>query len=167
MTTEPGEITLLLRRCANEDDEEARERLYRLVEPELRQAARQRLRRNSAEPLLQTTLLIDEAFMRLVLRGGQRDAHDRSQCENHRHFYRAATRVMRNLRIDVARWRLRQPGALIDEAEPPDGWQAPAGANLETEELLLAIDAALIELAKVNRRAVAAFELRSFGDQVL
>src|SRR5439155_25308743 len=103
--------------------------------------------RNCPEPLLQTTVLIDDAFERLVLRGAQRDAGDRAQCENHRHFYRAATRVMRNLRVDIARWRLRQPDALLDEVEPPDGWQAPVGANLETEELLLTIDEALRELA--------------------
>ena len=59
MTPEPGEITLLLRRCGNPADEECgmSPRLYELVEPELRRAARSRMRRNCPEPLLQTTIL--------------------------------------------------------------------------------------------------------------
>jgi RNA polymerase sigma factor (TIGR02999 family) len=97
--------------------------------------------------------LIHEAFLRLAGPG-------EAQFENRRHFFGAAARAMRQIRVDAARERNRlkhgggrQPVALDHE---------PAKSSVDPSEVL-AIDEALTELEQTNPRAVKVVELRYFA----
>src|SRR5271170_6841319 len=96
MSAQPG-ITALLSLAAR-GDKSAQEELFRLVEGHLRRQARAYMRQAQPTHLLQTTVLIDEAFVKLV--GDQEILW-----ENRSHFYCFAARVMRQFLVDEARQR--------------------------------------------------------------
>ena len=147
-----SEITGLLL-AWNAGDQDALEKLVPLVESELRRLARSYMRRERAGHTLQTTALINEAYVRLI------DAR-KIRWQNRAHFYGLAARVMRRILVDFARERNYQKrGAgtwhvTFDEAlvvSPPD------------DPDLLALDEALTELARVDERKAEVVEMRFFG----
>ena len=79
-------------------DETALNRLIPLVYEELRRMAHQRRRRERPEHTLQTTALINEAYLRLVDHKGMR-------WQNRSHFYGVAAKAMRRVLVDAARSR--------------------------------------------------------------
>ena len=81
-------------------DKEALDKLMPLVYDELRRLARQHMRRERAGHTLQTTALVNEAYMRLV---NQR----RAQWQNRAQFFGIAARLMRRVLVDHARSRHR------------------------------------------------------------
>src|SRR5689334_8892276 len=95
------DVTTLLEIARDGDPEErraAQDRLFRAGEPELRRIAECHLGREwHPNPLVQPTLLLDEAFLRLM--GGKSAPENRSQ------FYRFAARIMRHILVDGARKR--------------------------------------------------------------
>ena len=91
------DVTTLLG-LANRGDEAAKEALYRLVEAELRKRAHARLRQERPPHGLQTTVLVDDAFLKLI--GGQN-----LTWENRAQFYCLAAKVMRQVLVDEARHR--------------------------------------------------------------
>ncbi len=118
MSAQPG-ITSLLSLAAR-GDKSAQEELFRLVEGDLRRQARACMRQAQPTHLLQTTVLIDEAFVKLV-------GHQEILWENRSHFYCFTARVMRQVLVDEARQRgaeKRGSGVrqlpLQDVAEPVD-----------------------------------------------
>jgi len=147
-----SEITDLLL-AWNEGEPEALEKLVPLVESELRRLARSYMRRERAGHTLQTTALINEAYVRLI------DAR-KIRWQNRAHFYGLAARVMRRILVDFSRERdYQKRGAgtwhvTFDEAlavSPPD------------DPDLLALDEALTELARVDERKAQVVEMRFFG----
>ena len=147
-----GEATALLGAWAG-GDSAALDRLLPLVESELRLLAHRYLRRERPNHTLQTTALVNEAYLRLV---DQRSA----RWQNRSHFFGIAARLMRRILVDHARrlaFAKRGGGAVhlsldetFDMAE-------------ERASELIALDDALEALAGVDERKRQLVELRYFG----
>jgi RNA polymerase sigma-70 factor (ECF subfamily) len=146
------EITKLLL-AWNDGDQQALDRLVPLVEAELRRLARTYMRRERDTHTLQTTALINEAYVRLI------EAHD-VQWQSRAHFYGIAAQVMRRVLVDFARKRnYRKRGGGSHQITFNE-----ALAISDAEDLnLLALDEALSELAKVDERKARVVEMRFFG----
>jgi RNA polymerase sigma-70 factor (ECF subfamily) len=134
-------------------DRSALDRLIPLVEAELHSLARRYLRRERAGHTLQTTALVNEAYLRLV------DYKD-LQWQNRAHFFAVSAQVMRRILVEHARSRRSiKRGAApqrisLDEA---------ASVPLDRPADLVALDDALRELATFDRRKHEVVELRFFG----
>jgi RNA polymerase sigma factor (TIGR02999 family) len=153
--SEPGDVTHALRRLQDApDDRQARAGLYELVKNELERQAHGLGRGRPADPLLQTGDLVHEAFLRLL---GRDHAVVWS---GRRHFFCAAAKVMRHLRVDRAR---RRHAVRLGDAVPADSRQRPPEERLQEQELLLRLHAALDDLAREDPRAAEVAELRLFG----
>jgi RNA polymerase sigma factor (TIGR02999 family) len=147
----PGAITRLLRSWGA-GDAVAREELTRLVYSELHRRAASILRRESPGHTLRPTALVHEAYMRLV---GQR-----TPFRNSSHFFGVASQAMRRILVDHARARhaqKRAEGGLRVELTESLASAGPRDVDL------LALDAALDELATRDPEQARLVELRFFG----
>ena len=148
----PQEITQLLRQWS-EGDKGALDLLIKLVQPELRRLARQYMRRENPAHTLQTSALINEAYLRLV---DQRD----STWSNREHFFAIASQVMRHILIDHARrHRFAKRGAGATHV-PLD---ETAVVSVERAKEFVALDEALTRLAGFDTRKSQIVELNFFG----
>jgi len=150
--TSPQQVTALLERWSS-GNEAALNELIPLVEAELHHLARQYMSRERAGHTLQTTALVNEAYLRLAQVNDVR-------WQNRAHFFAIAARIMRRIMIEHARKRQqlkRGGGALritLDE-----------GAIIADERSaeLLALDEALEVLTVKYPRKAQVVELRFFG----
>lgn len=151
-TTETHEITQLLR-AWGDGDAAALKRLLPLVYGELRQLAQQHMRRERHDHTLQATALIHEAYLRLL------DARH-VRLENRRHFFAAASRLMRQVLVDLARERgsHKRGGAAQQISLDESLIVSP-----HRDEGLLALDEALDALAALDARKSQVVVLRFFG----
>lgn len=149
------DITVLLRRSQDPADRAARERLYREVERELRGLARSLLRGGPSSHLLESTVLVDEAFLRLVNATGY-------QWESCSQFYRLAFGAMRRILADHT--RRRRPALLADAVSRslPDPRSPAPDRRLQHAELLGALAAALEKLKETDPEASKTFMLCFF-----
>ena len=137
----------------SEGNKAALERLVPLVYAELRQVAHRRMRDERPDHVLQTTALINEAYLRLI-------DINRVRWQSRAHFFAISARVMRRILVDAARERdARKRGGEIshvvfDEALIP----AP-----ERDADPVALDVALEALARADPRKSQVVELRYFG----
>jgi RNA polymerase sigma factor (TIGR02999 family) len=152
-TPAPHDLTDLLRRWRS-GDQGASDVLMPLVYGELRRLARGYMRRERHGHTLQTTALINEAFLRLA---GQH----RIEWQSRAQFFGIAAQLMRRILIDHARSRQYAkrggPGRVVvplDESHLFAEERAPE---------LLALDEALTRLAALDARKAALVELRFFG----
>ncbi len=151
-TLSPHELTQLLEDWSN-GNQAALDQLYPLVYDELRRMARRYMSRERKDHTLQTTALINEAYLRLV---EQRHVH----WQNRAHFFAISAQIMRRILIDHARryaYTKRGAGAQkisLDEA-------AVVARDRATE--LLSLDEALHSLAEIDPRRSQVVELRFFG----
>src|SRR6185436_18822039 len=137
----PAEITELLR-AWGDGDNNAFEALLPLVEAELRRLARVYMARERRDHTLQTTALVNEAYVRLV------DAHS-VRWQGRAHFLGIAARLMRRVLVDHARARGGQKRGGADERITLDEAIAVSPSlNLD----VLALDRALDALAAVDER---------------
>ena len=152
MTLSPDNLTDLLREW-RDGDKAALDKLTPLVYDELRRIAHRYVRRERNGHTLQTTALVNEAYMRLA---GER----KIEWENRAHFFAVTARVMRHILTDYA--RRRSYAKRGGEAR-----QVPlAEAYVMSEERaaeLVVLDEALAELAKLDPRKSRVVELRYFG----
>lgn len=129
--------------------------LFVVVYDELKRMARHHLRSNEPSTLC-TTELVHEAFLKLS-RGNEVEWNGRA------HFFGAASRAMRQIMVDLARRRRThkrgsQPTLVsLSEAESADG-----SMYVELDGIL-ALDAALDELDRADKRLRHVVELRLFG----
>jgi RNA polymerase sigma factor (TIGR02999 family) len=133
-------------------DRDALERLLPLVYSELRRIAARQLRNERAGHTLQPTALVHEAYLRLV---DQRQV----DWQNQAHFFGVAAQVMRRVLVDYARRRAaakRGEGAELVSIE-----QASDVAS--TDLPVLALDAALDRLEKIDPELAKLVELRAFS----
>jgi len=150
--TSPSEITQQLIAWSN-GDESALERLIPVVYRELRRMADHYLRGERAEHSLQPTALVHEAYLRLI---------DQTKVEwhNRAHFFGVAAQMMRRILIDhaKAKHRLKRGGTAtrvsLEDTSVITGERASE---------LVALDEALLELAKIDERKSRIVELRYFG----
>jgi RNA polymerase sigma factor (TIGR02999 family) len=134
-------------------DAQAAIQLLPQVYDELRRLAASKLSREKAGNSLQPTVLVHEAYLRLVGDTGKdRSFRDRS------HFFAAAAVAMRRILIDNARRKgARKRGGGLHR-QPLDGVAAP-----EPDGDLLALDEALRKLACQDPIKARLVELRYFG----
>src|SRR5258708_421745 len=97
MASSPGSITRLLVDWG-EGDVTALDRLVPLVHRELRRLAGYYMRRQRADHTLQTSALINEAYLRLI-------DYKNMRWESRTHFYAIAAQAMRRILVDHARSR--------------------------------------------------------------
>ena len=148
----PGAVTELLHAWSGGDDG-ALERLLPLVEAELRRLARGYMGRERKEHTLQTTALVNEAFLRLT------DARQ-IRWQDRGHFLGISARLMRRVLVDHARARgyLKRGGG-AERVTLHEGLVTSPDPALD----LVALDRALEALARVDARKSQIVELRFFG----
>ena len=152
MTVPPQEVTQLLA-AWRDGDQQALDKLMPLVYDELRRIASRYMKREHPGHTLQTTALVNEAYLRMV---GQQNVN----WQNRAHFFGVAASVMRHLLVDRARanGRVRRGGnplqVTLDEA---------AVVSEQKGEELLALDEALTKLNEIDERKVKIVELRYFS----
>ena len=133
-------------------DSSAAEQLLPLVYEELRKLAAARLAQEKPGQTLQATALVHDAYLRLV------DTDKPQHWNSRRHFFGAAAEAMRRILVDQARRKGRDKhgGGLrrVELADP----QAP-----ETDDELLALDAALHRLAAEDPLAAEVVKLKYFA----
>src|SRR2546428_13053348 len=95
MAVSQHEVTQLLLRW-REGDKAALDKLTPLVYDELHRLAHRYISRERPGHTLQTTALVDEAYVRLVDKGGIR-------WENRAHFFAVSAQIMRRILVDYAR----------------------------------------------------------------
>ncbi len=137
----------------SQGDRAALDRLVPLVERELQLLAHRYLRRERAGHTLQTTALVNEAYLRLV---DQREPRWQSRA----HFFGIAAQMMRRILIDHARkvaYAKRGGGARKVSLDDVFVLAEDRAAEL------VALDDALTALARVDERKSRVVELRYFG----
>jgi len=149
--TAPEDVSALLH-AWSQGDQHALARLTPIVYDELHRLAHYHLKHERSGHTLQTTALVNEAYMRLV-------DYKRMQWQNRAHFMATAAQAMRRILVDHARRRNAKRGANAEHI------------SLETEPLLCAdrsddfgfLDDALNALAARAPRKAQVVELRFFG----
>jgi RNA polymerase sigma-70 factor (ECF subfamily) len=146
-----GEVSGLLR-AWGDGDRDALDRLTPVVYNELRRLARRYMRGERPGHSLQTTALVNEAYMRLV-------DYKSMQWQNRAHFFAVSAQLMRRILVEHARrHNLKRGGgvqhvsleetAIVDDDRPAD---------------LVALDDAMNALARIDPRKVQVVEMRFFG----
>lgn len=148
----PHEVTQLLVAWGN-GDEVARDQLMSVVYHELHRLAHNYMRKESPGHTLQTSALVNEAFLRLI------DQHD-VQWQNRAHFFGIAAQMMRRILVDYARRRnyAKRGGGARDTTLD----EALTVSNSRTAEIV-ALDEALEQLNAFDERKSQIVELRFFG----
>jgi RNA polymerase sigma-70 factor (ECF subfamily) len=134
-------------------DNRALDELMPQVYAELRHLAHHYMAGERQGNLLQTTALINEAYLRLV---DTQDAHPRDKT----HFYALSAQMMRRVLVDYARSRDSKKRGGAVEILPLD---EPCTLAVEPNLDLLAVDEALTRLAAFDERKCRVVELRFFG----
>jgi RNA polymerase sigma factor (TIGR02999 family) len=137
-----------------EGDPTALDRLTPLVYDELRRIAHRYVRRERNGHTLETTALVNEAYVRLA--GSKNIAW-----ENRSHFFAATAQVMRHVLIDHARKRLYAKRGGDIQHVPLDDAMSEMTAQRADE--LIVLNEALSELAKLDPRKASVVEMRYFA----
>ena len=134
-------------------DEEALARIAPLVHAELYRLAKRYMSRERPDHLLQTSALINEAYLRLIDWKAVR-------WQNRAHFFGVAAQMMRRILVDFARRRPR-----VDKAVEAMQISLDEAMTVSTEQDadLIALDGALKDLATFDERKSKIVELRFFG----
>jgi len=154
MTTEQSPDVTVLLRAWSAGDPAALDRLTPLVYVELRRLARRHMRNERAGNTLQSTALVNEAYLKLV---GQQSP----DWQNRAHFFGVAAQVMRHLLIDHARSKryARRGGGGTVRITLDDNVAAAPGESVD----LLALNEALDRLDAIDERKRRIVELRYFS----
>jgi RNA polymerase sigma factor (TIGR02999 family) len=148
-----AEITVWLGKW-RQGDEQARDRLFAVVHPQLHQIAARLLQRERRDHTLEPNAVVNELYLRIF--GGQPIAW-----EDRAHFFAVAAETMRRILIDHARARVAEKRGGEQRRVPLSddlGWSA----ELPSEQLL-DLDTFLSELQQADPRAARVVELRFFG----
>jgi len=154
--SQPGEpaaedISTLLR-AWSDGDQSALEQLTPVVYDELHRLARRYMKGERSGHSLQTTALVNEAYMRLV-------DYERMQWQNRAHFFAVSAQLMRRILVEHARrHNLKRGGGVqhvsLDEAAMVHG---------DPDADLVTLDDAMNGLARIDARKVQVVEMRFFG----
>lgn len=137
----------------NNGDQSALEKLLPLVEKELHRLAHSYMRREDPDHTLQTTALVNEAYLKLI-------DQKKTQWQNRAHFFGIAAKLMRRILLNYARdqRRKKRGGGAIQVS-----LSEVAFVSYERTEEIIALDEALVKLSKIDERKARVFELRHFG----
>jgi RNA polymerase sigma-70 factor (ECF subfamily) len=146
------DVTVLLQAWSRGDDE-ALQKLIPLVYRDLRQAARRYMAGERSGHILQTTALVNEAYLRLV------DVQKVSW-KNRAHFLAMCAQLMRRILTDFARSRgyQKRSGKQNRVTFTEALWVAP-----QSDTDLAALDSAMKKLAAIDERKSRVVEMRFFG----
>ncbi|MGE0887460.1 MAG: sigma-70 family RNA polymerase sigma factor [Blastocatellales bacterium] len=137
----------------SEGDRSALDQLLPLVYSELRRLAQSYLRRQKNDFILQPTVLVHEAYMKLVYQ-------EQTSWQNRAQFYGLAAKIMRDLLVDHARRvRAEKRGGGNYSLSLSAADRVGSEPNLD----LLALDEAMTELAVIKPRHCQIVEMRFFG----
>ena len=147
-----SQVTCILRRI-QEGDLKAVESLLPLVYAELRRLAGASMKAERHSHTLQPTALVHEAYLQLFAESDQ-------SWENRAHFFSTAARAMRRILVDHAREKgALKRGAARTRIELSHEFPMPSAR----EDSVIAVDAALEKLARVDERKGQVVELLFFG----
>jgi RNA polymerase sigma factor (TIGR02999 family) len=134
-------------------DRAALDELMPLVHGELRKLARNYMRNQRPDHTLQTTALVNEAYLRLI-------DSSRVNWQNRNHFFAISAQLMRRVLVDFARARNSiKRGGELQKVELDEALAVP----LDQKTDLVALDDALKALAEFSPRQSEVVELRYFG----
>jgi RNA polymerase sigma-70 factor (ECF subfamily) len=141
-----------LLRAWTDGDASALERLTPIVYEELHRLARSYMRGERPGHSLQTTALVNEAYMRLV-------GYERMRWQNRAHFFAVSAQVMRRILVDHARRHNLKRGGGVPHVSLEEA--VPVGGNRAAD--LVALDDAMHTLAQLDPRKAQVVEMRFFG----
>lgn len=145
------DISTLLRAWTG-GDRSALEKLTPIVYDELRRLARRYMKRERAGHSLQTTALVNEAYMRLV-------NYDRMQWQDRAHFFAVSAQLMRRILVEFARRHNVKRGGGVQHVS----LEEVAMVSTDQDANLVALDDAMNALTRLDPRKVQVVELRFFG----
>ena len=152
MAPSTHEITQLLHAWSN-GEQSALDQLIPLVYDDLHRLAQRHMAGERDDHTLQTTALVNEAYVRLV-------DSKQSTWKDRAHFFAVCARLMRHILVDAARSRRAlKRGADVAVIELDEAIAVPAEPGVD----LLALDQALDALAAFDGRKSQVVELRIFG----
>jgi len=148
----PEELSQLLRDWSN-GDQAALDNVMPVVYQELRRLARHYMRRERADHTLQTTALVNEAYLRLA-------DYKKMRWQSRTHFFAVSAQVMRRILVEHARSRnFAKRGGGAQKVELDETAFVSTGRSAE----VIAVDEALTELESWDARKGRIVELRFFG----
>src|SRR5271165_65331 len=152
-TGEPagGDVSQLLR-AWSDGDQGALEQLTPIVYKELHRLARHYMKGERPGHSLQTSALVNEAYMRLVDYKGM-------QWQNRAHFFAVSAQLMRRILVEHARSHNLKRGGGVQHVS----LEETAMVGGERGEDLVALDDALNALTQLDARKVQVVEMRFFG----
>jgi RNA polymerase sigma-70 factor, ECF subfamily len=150
-TSPEGQVSVLLQAWSN-GDQSALDKLTPIVYQELRRLARHYMKGERSGHSLQTTALVNEAYLKL-------SDCKRMHWENRAHFFAVSAQLMRRILVDHARRHNLKRGAGIAHVSLDE----TAAVGGEREGDLVALDDALQALARIDARKARVVELRFFG----
>ncbi|MGC2235302.1 MAG: sigma-70 family RNA polymerase sigma factor [Pyrinomonadaceae bacterium] len=145
------EVTELLQKWSA-GDRDALEELTPLIYAELHRIARRYMNRERENHTLQTSALVNEAYVRLI-------DWKTAKWENRAHFFGVSAQLMRRILVDFARSRPKARDGVAHHVSLDEAFTVTA----EKDADLVALDEALNELAKFDRRKSKIVELKFFG----
>lgn len=149
-----GDVTLLLQ-AARQGEDLALGKIFELLYPELKRVAHARLRYRDDRLLMETGVLINESYLRLL-------GVERLAAADRGHFLAYAAQVMRSVVVDVVREQKAErrgggPQSFVTLDTGVLNAALPQG-----EDEVLRVHEALQELAQVDERLVRVVEMRYF-----
>lgn len=145
------QITELLQRL-QDGDTDAMKTVIPLIYEELKKLARAHLRRETGAVSLETTALVHEAFLKLAK--GRHPSY-----ESRTHFYGIASRLMRQVLVDMARCRAAEKRGAAQEVALTDFFDW----SVQPDRSLLVLDEALQQLERADPFKGQLIEMRYFG----
>lgn len=146
-----AEVSTLLQAWSN-GDQLALDKLTPIVYNELRRLARHYLRNERTDITLQTTALVNEAYLRLV-------DFKRMRFKDRAHFFAVSAQLMRRILVDHARRRNLKRGAGMQHISLDE----VSVFGPERDADLVTLDDAMLALARFDPRKAKVVELRFFG----
>jgi RNA polymerase sigma factor (TIGR02999 family) len=151
MAAENENVTELLKKWSG-GDEAALEGLTPLIYAELHRIAKSYMRLERDEHTLQTSALVNEAYVRLI-------DWKTAKWENRAHFFGVSAQLMRRILVDFARKRPKANEEIARHVSLDEAFTVTA----EKDADLVALDEALNELAQFDERKAKIVELKFFG----
>ncbi len=145
------EVTELLQKWSS-GDTAALEELTPVIYAELHRIAKSYMRRERDGHTLQTSALVNEAYVRLI-------DWKTAKWENRAHFFGVSAQLMRRILVDFARKRPK----VNEEVVRHVSLEEALVVTTEKDTDLVALDEALTELTKFDERKAKIVELKFFG----
>jgi RNA polymerase sigma-70 factor, ECF subfamily len=159
-TRRPGDAAVSdvsqLLRAWSDGDQSALERLTPIVYDELHRLARTYMKGERPGHSLQTTALVNEAYMRLV-------DYKRMQWQNRAHFFAVSAQLMRRILVEHARRHNLKRGGGVQHVSLEEVAVVGGGRANDPSSELVALDDAMNALARLDPRKVQVVEMRFFG----